>query len=282
MASVRETFGGLRSILEIPLKTDRYWPKIPGSDADAIMLDLEDSVPPDLKAEARTRAVAICKDRTLTAGKMLFVRINGRQSNMFSDDLDALAPCPPEVMICYPKIEHEVEITEAQKRLTQNGPTRQFYVMIESPRGMSRLDTILSRPDVVGVHFGYTDYASEVGCALFDKTGSDFHGIAMKMPRAHIAASAAEHDVFATGGSLIPDFRDEAKVAAFLRAFRDDGYTGAIAMIPRHVPAIHDNIRHTAPDIAKAHRALAEADQASVPFIARKLAELTIRQHRGY
>ncbi|GGB27183.1 HpcH/HpaI aldolase/citrate lyase family protein [Allosediminivita pacifica] len=283
MTSIRETFGTLRSILEVPLKTDRFWPKIPGSTADAIMLDLEDSVPAAQKDAARTRAVRICNDPALIAGKHMFIRVNGHQSGLLDQDLAAVAACPPEVMICYPKIEHEDEISRMTAQLLQHGgPARRIYVMVESPRGVSQLDAILSRPEVVGVHFGYTDYASEVGCALFDDEGSDFRGIAMKMPRARIAAAAAEHDVFATGGSLIPAFRDTERVAAFLRAWRDDGYTGSIAMIPSHVPLIHDNIRHTAPEIAEARDRLDNADQAEVPFIARKLAELILRQHRGY
>lgn len=91
----------------------------------------------------------------------------------------------------------------------------------------------------MGVHFGYSDHALDVGCNLFNAEG-DFFGPAIQAPRAMIAAAASGHGVFASGGTLIPDFRDEQKVARFVRAWRADGAQDgrqAAPEAPRHAPS---------------------------------------------
>lgn len=280
MKKSREIFAAMRSMLEIPLSSDRFWPKIPDLRTDAIMLDLEDSAAPDQKQTVRDALSQIVRHSQLFAERPVFVRVNGLSSPWGADDLAAIASCPPWLMICYPKIEHESEIAEAQTILTRQGPPRQFYVMIESHVGLARLDQILSQPDVVGVHFGYTDYALNVGCALFNTSGDDFHGLAMQGPRAMIGAAAAGHGVFSTGGTLIPDYKDDAKVARFIRAWRMDGYSACLALAPRHLDLIHRKIR---PDDAEVAAATQRAAQGgNMGFLDRRLAEIVLKQQRGY
>jgi citrate lyase subunit beta/citryl-CoA lyase len=214
MSTARQAFSSLRSILEVPLADDRFWPRVAELPADGIMLDLEDSAPPDRKEAARERIRSICRQPQLLGGKATFVRVNGLGSSWGAADLATVSATPPEVIVCYPKIGHEDELAQAQALLCTDGPPRRFYVMVESHAGLTRIEQILSRPEVVGVHFGYTDYAMDVGCALFNADGDDFHGLAMQGPRARIGAAAAGHGVFSTGGTLIPDHRNEAKVAA--------------------------------------------------------------------
>lgn len=280
MVSARETFAGMRSILEIPLTSDRFWSRIPDLETDALMLDLEDSAANEQKQSARDALVQLLSKPDLFRGRPIFVRVNGLNSPWGADDLQVLATCPGDVMICYPKIEHEDEINRAQAILSQAGPQRRFYVMIESPAGLARLDPILSRPDVVGVHFGYTDYALSVGCALFDANGDDFYGLAMQGPRAAIGAAAAGHGIFATGGTLIPDHKDNDKVARFVHAWRMDGYTACLALSPRHLEIVHRAIR---PDLIEVSAARQRAEGADgLAFLNRRLEEIVLKQHRGY
>lgn len=280
MTNARETFGSLRSILEVPLTSDRFWPRIAELQADAIMLDLEDSAAPDQKEAARAALGHLLAQPGLFRGRPVFVRINGLNTPWGTDDLVAVAACPAPVMICYPKIEHEDELTRAQTILAANGLPRKFYVMIESHAGLARLDAILSRPDVVGVHFGYTDYALAVGCPIFNEAGDDFRGLAMQGPRARIGAAAAGHGVFATGGTLIPDYRDDEKVARFIRAWRMDGYSACLALAPRHLELIHRNIRPDQDEVAAALQKAAH--DGGLAFLDRRMAEILQKQQRGY
>jgi citrate lyase subunit beta/citryl-CoA lyase len=281
MSNMRQRFGHLRSILEIPLSSDRFWPKIPTTQADGIMLDLEDSVPPAQKAEARQKVQSICADQTIVGGKTIFVRVNGLTSEWGEADLLAMDACPSDIMISYPKIEHEAELGQALNLLKKSSATRNFYVMIESHAGLSRLEPIITHPNVVGVHFGYSDYALDVGCDLFNQEGDGFHGPAMHLPCAAIGAAAAAHGIFASGGTLIPDFRNQEKVGRFVQSWRSNGYSACIALMPAHVTAIHENIRHSSDNYARATRAL-EDSAGNVPFLERRLAQLTVKQHRGY
>jgi citrate lyase subunit beta / citryl-CoA lyase len=220
MAYVRKTFSHLRSVLEVPLGDDNYWPKIPSVDADGIMLDLEDSVPPTRKNAARDSAVSICTRRDITQAKTVFVRVNNLATEWGEADLRTLGACPADLVICYPKVESAEEIRSAVRIAQVAGRERTFHVMIESYRGVEAVDEILANENVVGVHFGYVDYGFAVGCRIFSPEGDDLHGPAMTVPRARIAAAAAARGIFSTGGSLIPDFRDMEKVARFVRSWR--------------------------------------------------------------
>lgn len=272
----RETFAGMRHILEIPLADDRYWPRIPRLPADAVMLDLEDSVPAPDKPTARARCLGLFSDPALLAGKQVFVRINDMTTPWAEEDLSSLAPAPEGVMICLPKVEAPEDVITASQILQRSGPARRFYVMIESYRGVQALDEILSLQQVVGVHFGYMDYGFEARCRIFSETGDDFHGAAMKAPRARIAAAAASRGLFATGGSLIPDFRDLERVETFIRNWRDEGYTACIALSPNHLEAVARGIRPTPEQMCAAETAL--AGERETTFIERRLAELTLHQ----
>ncbi|WP_051419643.1 HpcH/HpaI aldolase/citrate lyase family protein [Paracoccus pantotrophus] len=274
--NARETFSRMRHILEIPLADDRYWPRIPLLAADAVMLDLEDSVPGPEKPAARARCLDLFANPALLAGKEVFIRTNGMTTPWAEEDLAMLAPAPARAMVCLPKVETPEEVLAAARILERDSPARRFYVMIESYRGFQALDDILSLPQVVGVHFGYMDYGFEARCRIFAQSGEDFHGPAMTGPRARIGAAAASRGIFATGGSLIPDFRDLARVETFVRHWRDDGYTACIALSPSHLEAVARGIRPPEDDLSAAAAIVDGAREAS--FIERRLAQLTLHR----
>lgn len=279
MMRPRDRFSAMRTILEIPLADDRYWPRIPDIAADAIMLDLEDSVPAESKIEARNRCLDILSRQELFEGKHVFVRVNDITTEWGPDDLIALAGSPAGVMICIPKVESVTQLQSAMQMAVSVGTERDFYVMIESYRGLTAVDDILALPGVVGVHFGYTDYGTGVRCRIFSEAGDDFYGEAMKSPRARIGAAAAHNGLFATGGSLVPEFRDLAKVERFVRSWREAGYTACIALSPRHIEAVTRGIRLS--DSEKTHATAIISGDVEATFIDRRLAELALLQDTG-
>lgn len=279
----RQRFSHLRSILEVPVADDTYWPKIPQLETDGIMLDLEDSIASDMKDVARDKVVAICARADILGAKTVFVRVNNLSTSWGESDLRRLRDCPPHVLVCYPKAESAQEVRRAIELAGETACRRSFYVMIESYRGVKAVDEILAVDGVVGVHFGYTDYAMDVNCQPFTPDGDGLFNPSMTVASATIAAAAAAHGVFATGGSLIPNFRDLDKVARFVTSWRNQGYTACIALSPRHLPAVHANIRTSETEMRRARDVLARAtDIPPPPFIERKLAELAMKQYLGH
>src|SRR4029078_13497765 len=82
-----------------------------------------------------------------------------------------------------------------------------LYVMVGTARAMIELDRIASCEGVVGLHFGYVDYAADVGSRPFDPSGESLFAPANHYAQTKIAVSAAAYGLFASGGTLITDFK---------------------------------------------------------------------------
>jgi citrate lyase beta subunit len=249
MSTGRERYAGLRSVLEVPILNDRYWAKVPGSAADAIMIDLEDSAPPTSKELARARVLDTLVNPDHLGGRLAIVRVNNINSPWGRDDLAALADLEGDYLVSYPKVDSADEIREVQSLL---GPRTELHVMVETARAVIELDQIASAQQVIGLHFGYVDYAATIGSQPFDESGDDLYGPANHYARSKIAVAAAAYGLFASGGSLIPEYRDLAKVRKFVGGWARAGYTCCIAVTPAHVDVINELMTPSPAEVARA------------------------------
>lgn len=263
MNTARHRFARMRSLLEVPILNEKFWAKVPTAESDAIMLDLEDSTTPDNKELARTRIVDALGDAAYFGGRHVIVRVNNLSTQWGRDDLTALAAAEGDFLISYPKAETGEEVDEVRFVMEQAGVVRGIHVMIETAQSVLRLDDIASRVGVVGLHFGYVDYAADVGSRPFNDEGDDLYAPATQYARSKIAIAAAAHGLFCTGGTLIPEYRDLEKVRSFVRSWSDIGYTACIAVSPKHLPIINDALTPTADEIARA-REICDAYDAAV------------------
>ncbi len=230
-------YGHLRTFLEVPILNPRYWAKVPQVTVDAIMMDLEDSVPAASKSIARDRVSQALSEPAFFGGRQMVVRVNSLATEWGSDDLAMLGDHDGDVIVCYPKAQSSGEITDVVMQVRRGRLDRGVWAMIETPLGVLNAPAVAQTEGVVGLHFGYTDYAAEMGIPPFDAMG-DGLSVACAHAARQIAIAAAGNGCFATGGSMIPDFRDDGKVACFLREWVDMGYTGCLALSPSHVPLI--------------------------------------------
>jgi citrate lyase beta subunit len=249
MSDGRQRFARMRSVLEVPILIERFWSKVPDVAADAIMIDLEDSATPQQKEQVRDRVVEALGEPGYFGGRQIIVRVNNLATPWGKDDLAALADVPGDFLVCYPKVETAAEVAEVSAVL---GADRGLHVMIETARSVIELDRIASMPGVVGLHFGYVDYAADVGSQAFADAGADLHGPANYYVRSKIAIAAAAYGLFATGGTLIPEYKDLDKVRAFVRSWAELGYTACIAVSPAHLPIVNEVMAPSAADVARA------------------------------
>jgi len=125
-----------RSALYMPASNERAIAKGPGIAADAIVLDLEDSVGPTQKSTARDRAVAAFT--TLDYGyRIKALRINAVDTIWHEDDLQAAVKARPDVVVL-PKVESPDEINQVGDVLTNAGcrEDMQIWAMIETPKAI--------------------------------------------------------------------------------------------------------------------------------------------------
>jgi citrate lyase subunit beta / citryl-CoA lyase len=133
-----------RSVLYVPASNARAIARAASLDCDGIILDLEDSVAPDAKSEARERAAATLESGILSH-KEVILRVNGFDSpnDLLKDDLARLAPFAPDGVL-FPKINTAQDVQRAQSALDHHffHPDIALWLMIETPRAILSLPAI--------------------------------------------------------------------------------------------------------------------------------------------
>src|SRR5215210_1335160 len=107
----------MRSFLFVPADSERKLAKGAESEADAIILDLEDSVAAERKADARETAVAYLRQHAEMTRPRLVVRVNALDTGLTDADLDAVVPGRPD-MIMLPKAEGGPAVIHLDAKLT--------------------------------------------------------------------------------------------------------------------------------------------------------------------
>ena len=220
----------LRSLLFVPGDRPDRFAKAAASGADALILDLEDSVVPARRAEARAAVAAYLAQEQPVAR---FVRINPLDSAFIDDDLAALADARPDGLVL-PKAQGADDIARLYKRL----PLPILPVATETPAAVFALGSYVQATGrLAGITWGAEDLPAAIGASTAreaDGSYTDPYRVARSLTlfAAHAAGVPAIETVF-------PDFRDLDALAAYAARGRRDGFTGMLAIHPTQVPVIN-------------------------------------------
>jgi citrate lyase subunit beta/citryl-CoA lyase len=249
-----------RSLLYVPVTQRRFVEKALTVGADAIQLDLEDSIAPSEKDEARKLLPEIV-DRLAAAGADVVVRIN-RPWRLAVRDLEA-AVRPGVCALALPKVpsaEHVQACAEIVTELEDEaglapGSVR-FIVMIETAAALFRAREIAAAdPRVLGLVLGTEDFATDVGIA------PDPDLLTGPNQTVVIAARAAGVLPLGLVGTLA-EYRDEAAFGDIVARSRRLGYVGASAIHPRQVPLLNAGFAPTPEEFDQASRLVAAYQDA--------------------
>ena len=231
------------------------------SGADALILDLEDSVAPSRKIVARG-LVAACLAARPAGGPELWVRINPLGQGGHEDLVATVAARPDGIMV--PKVDHPSELVglghflhalELREGLEQ--PIRLLPVATETARAPFALAAYPQTPlpRLYGMTWGAEDLSSAIGAAT-NKGPDGRWTLTYRMVRSQclLAAKACGVEAIET---LYADFRDEAGLRAdSLEACRE-GFTGRVAIHPAQVETINAVFTPAPEDVAFAERVVA-------------------------
>ncbi len=224
-------------------RPDRF-PKALASDADEVILDLEDGVAPAHKVSAREAVARFAADRHT---KAVQVRINGRDTPWWSDDLAAVAAAPGLAGIRLPKVETPDDIRIVAARLPADGSVR-IHVLIETPRAVeAAFEIATAHPFVSSIALGEADLLSVLSI-------TDDRGLAWVRGRIVVAAGAA--GLRPPQMSVFTNLEDDAGLAASCREGRGLGFLGRAAIHPRQVPIIVDAFLPSRAEVVEASRLL--------------------------
>jgi len=247
----RSRYRSVRSVFETPILDERKWAKIPDIPADMFFLDLEDSVAPARKVEARARAVQYLRDPSFFGGRLTLARPNHLSTPWGRDDVIAFAEAGV-TCLAYPKIGCVDELLEVIELLAAHGARPDIYAIVEQSGAMMDLREISRHPQVVSLMFGPGDLSVELGVPLLDSEGALNEIFAPMKAQTVLAASAAMISV--TDIVYAPDYRDLDEVRRRAWIARRSGFTALACFYPPHVPIIHEVFSPTEAEVASARQ----------------------------
>ncbi|MXQ09926.1 HpcH/HpaI aldolase/citrate lyase family protein [Microvirga makkahensis] len=259
----------MRSLLFVPADSRKKLEKALASGADALLIDLEDSV--DLKAKEEARRVAadfIAEHRASPERPRLFVRVNGLTTGLIDADLDSVMKTAPDGIVL-PKsvggadVAHlgaKLAVREAEFGL-DDGATRILAIATENAAGVFALGTFSGASHrLMGLTWGGEDLSADLG-AETNRDGSGAYTDPYRLARSLTLFGAAAAGVDAID-SVFTNFRDMEGLAAECRAARRDGFVAKMAIHPAQVPVINEAFTPS-PEAIERARAVIEAFQAN-------------------
>lgn len=244
-----------RSILFVPVLTEKFIQGAPKRGADCIQLDLEDAIPPDQKQDAR-KALPEVADRLAEQGCDVIVRIN-RPFRMAIPDIEAsvrqsvMALTLPKV----PSAEHVLSLIEVIEEVEreqglEDGHTK-LIVMIETAEGLLRINEIAAaHARVIGIIVGPEDLAVSMGMKPTHRS--------LMTPNVQAVAAAKAAGCMPLGfvGS-IAGFSDLESYRNVIQEARELGFMGAFAIHPNQVGILNEEF---APSLSEVEQARALVD----------------------
>jgi citrate lyase subunit beta/citryl-CoA lyase len=247
----------LRSLLFVPGDRPERFAKAAASGADAIILDLEDSVAPERKAYARE---AIAEWLAGPRGCTAFVRVNPLDGDQAHADINAVLPAAPDG-IMLPKAEGAASI-DALIALAQGAAVPPILpIATETPVAIFELGTFGRVKDrLAGLTWGAEDLPASIGASTSrEEDGRYTAPFEMARSLTLFAAHAAGVPAIDT---VFPRIEAMDELKAYVGRARRDGFTGMMAIHPVQVGVINEGFTPTGAEIARA-RAVIDAFAAN-------------------
>lgn len=272
-----------RSVLSVPGGNARMIDKALGSDADIVMLDLEDATAPNQKADARLVVIEAMRTGDWRNRPRTF-RCNGFDTHWtYRDVVEVLQGCECAVdRIVLPKTSDAADVRAVSLLLRQMemeyGRTTpvQLDVQIESASGLVHCESIaVCDSRVVALTFGPGDFAASAGyplagIGLNDAWDTSYGGHRWHYPMSRISVAAHAAGISAVDGPYAA-FRDLEGLRASARIARALGFDGKWCIHPDQIPVVNEVFTPSAEEVEHARRVLAayrEATNAGVGAIA--------------
>ncbi|THF88910.1 CoA ester lyase [Deinococcus sp. KSM4-11] len=239
-----------RSLLFAPGNRPELIAKLPRSQPDAVVIDLEDAIPAGAKSAARSVARDAARDLIAAAPHLpVFLRVNALHTEEFTDDLAVLTPELAGVVV--PKLESAADVRSVVAALGAHGLELPLLAGLETGAGVWHALDILCEDAVNWAYFGAEDYVADLGGA---RTPG---GLEVLYARSTVALAARLAGVPALD-IVVTALNDPATFRADAAQGRALGYAGKLCIHPAQVALAHEVFGATAAEVSRA-RALLDA-----------------------
>lgn len=218
------------------------------SEADSVIIDLEDGCPEDQKDSARDTTITY-----LNRGASAWVRVNGIETDHWAKDLEALNQAKGLRGVMLAMTEHPDHVTRTAMMLPAGTPV---IALIETAQGMVNVVRIAKAPGTFRLAFGQGDYRRDTGVS--DDPIALAYARSQMVLASRVGGLAGPIDgpsVGKTGGDLLKD----------CAVTTSHGMTGKLTLDPAQTETINVGLAPSADEIAWARELLQKTEGASVP-----------------
>ena len=254
---LRPSLRHLRSLLFLPATASHLLAKATERGADALVVDLEDAIPPDRKVEARPMARAAV-EQLAARGEKVILRVNS-EPHLWQQDLLHM-PLHRLAAVMLPKVETPLQVEDFAQALaagaaTSGGQPPPIAALLETPRGVLAASQVAPHPALCALGFGAEDYAGALGLPP--------EPVALTWPAQLVLTWAHAYELACWGlAGSIAIVDDMISFENTVRAGRAMGFTGSVCIHPRQVPIVNRGFSPSADERAWAARVVA-ADEAA-------------------
>jgi citrate lyase subunit beta / citryl-CoA lyase len=246
-----------RSILYVPGNVPKFIDKAHERGADCVLIDLEDSVQPAQKSEARALLPETMK-KVARGGADVAVRINRPMRMAIADIEAAVRPGLSALFITKTEsVQHlrllDEAVSELEKERGMTAGSVGFGAMIEHPRALAEIHDIAEHaPRLIAMMLGGEDFAMETGSIPGDET--------LELPKRLVAFAAQAHDVPMIGIlGTVADYSDPDAYKKSAERARRFGFSGGTCIHPGLVASLNEAYTPSAAEVAHAQK-LVQAD----------------------
>ena len=246
-----------RSVLYIPGSNARAVEKARELPADGLILDLEDAVAPEAKAQARDAVVKALHQRF--GDREVLVRINGLDTRWWVDDIDAAASARPDAVLV-PKVSSPRQLQDLAARLVDMGtdPHVRVWAMMETPLAMLNVGDVAaaaldSETRLAGFIMGTNDLAKDTRARLVP-------GRAPMVPWLMNCVAAARAYGLDILDGVYNDIDNVEGFAQECRQARDLGFDGKTLIHPRQIEPCNQAFSPTTDELEAARKIIAAFD----------------------
>jgi citrate lyase subunit beta/citryl-CoA lyase len=241
-----------RTLLFVPANRPERFEKALTSGADLVILDLEDSVPEDVKALARSNIESMWP-RVSTFAVPMAIRINAIGSEEGERDLAWLAALNPAAALMVPK----TDSAAALKRVHKCFQNPLILPMIESAAGYAAVTSIAQMRGVVRLVIGHVDFMADVGFQCGEAQEE-------LMPLRYAVAIASRLSELASAvDGVTVEVGDEQRLRDDVGRALRFGFGGKLCIHPRQVDIVHQAMLPTAQDLDWARKVMTASDAAN-------------------
>ena len=245
-----------RSVLYMPGANARALEKAKTIPADALILDLEDAVAPDAKADARARVCAAAASGDY-GHKEVTIRANGLDTPWHADDLRAIAEAGPAAVVV-PKINSAADVAAVEKALEAGGAPNhtRIWAMLETPIAILHAEEIAGSSERLAVLvLGTNDLAKELQAEHVPGRAPLLFGLSQCLLAARMAGKVILDGVY-------NDIKDADGFLAECVQGRQLGFDGKTLIHPSQVEPCNDTFAPSAEELTRSRGLILAFEEA--------------------